>query len=133
MTGRQIATLGQPARSLRATIGDDIAAMAEGSTLSRGRVVLRLAVHARWRAVLGWRIAQACMRHTALRPAALLLSDRILATSGAELRPCSRIGPGVVLKHTTGIVVGDEVVAGRRLTPAEWKDALPDRPYKPAC
>ena len=25
------------------------------------------------------------------------------------------------------------MVAGRRLTPAEWKDALPDRPYKPAC
>ena len=24
-------------------------------------------------------------------------------------------------------------VAGRRLTRAEWHDALPDRPYKPAC
>jgi hypothetical protein len=24
-------------------------------------------------------------------------------------------------------------VAGRRLTRAEWADALPDRPYAPAC
>jgi serine O-acetyltransferase len=129
MTGRQTAARGQPAPGLRDTISEDIAAMAEGETLSRIRVVLRLAVHARWRAVVGWRIAQSCMRHTALRPVALLLSDRILAASGAELRPSSRIGPGVVLKHTTGIVVGGEVVAGRRLTLHQNVTILDRRPY----
>ena len=129
MTSRQIAARGQPAPGLRATIGDDIEAMAEGATLSRSRVALRLAVHARWRAVVCWRIAQACMRHAALRPVALLLSDRILAASGAELRPCSRIGPGVVLKHTTGIVVGDEVIAGRRLTLHQNVTLGDRRPY----
>jgi serine O-acetyltransferase len=90
--------------------------MAEGRPLGRGRVLLRLTVHARWRAVVGWRLAQAGMHHRATRPLALWLSDRVLAASGAELKPTSRIGPGVVLKHTTGLVVGGEVVAGLRLT-----------------
>ena len=129
MTSRQIEARGQPAPGLRATIGDDIEAMAEGATLSRSRVALRLAVHARWRAVVCWRIAQACMRHTASRPFALWLSDRILAASGAELKPSCRIGPGVVLKHTTGIVVGGEVVAGRRLTLHQNVTLGDRRPY----
>ena len=102
--------------SLRATIAQDLAAMAEGQPLSWPRVLSRVVVHARWRAVVGLRIAQAGMRRRATRPLALWLSDRILAASGAELKPTSRIGPGLVLKHTTGLVVGGEVVAGRRLT-----------------
>jgi serine O-acetyltransferase len=129
MRGRQEQARGQPAPGLRSTIGADIEAMAEGETISRTRVMLRLAVHARWRAVVGWRIAQACMHHTTLRPVALLLSDRILAASGAELRPSSRIGPGVVLKHTTGIVVGGEVVAGCRLTLHQNVTLGDRRPY----
>ena len=94
----------------------DLFEMAEGERLSRQRVALRLAVHARWRAVVSLRMAQRAMTTRLTRPLGLLLSDRILANSGAELRPTSSIGPGLVLKHTTGIVVGGEVVAGRRLT-----------------
>lgn len=129
MTDRQTEAREQPAIGLRATIGEDIEAMAEGVNLSRTRIVLRLAVHARWRAVVYWRIAQSCMRHPAWRPVALLLSDRILASSGAELRPTSRIGPGVVLKHTTGIVVGGEVVTGRGLTLHQNVTLGDRRPY----
>ena len=56
------------------------------------------------------------MQTSVTRPLGLLIADRVLSSSGAELRPTSSIGPGLVLKHTTGIVVGGEVVAGERLT-----------------
>lgn len=101
---------------LHKLIRADLVAMAEGETLGTTRLLLRLAVHARWRTVIALRLAQRAMRAPSTRPLALLISDRILAGSGAELRPGSSIGPGLVLKHTTGIVVGDEVVAGDRLT-----------------
>lgn len=102
--------------TLTELIGADLEQMAEGESLSRGRIVLRIAVHARWRAVIGLRLAQRAMQTKLTRPFGLLISERILANSGAELRPTSIIGPGLVLKHTTGLVVGGEVVAGRRLT-----------------
>ena len=94
----------------------DLTAMAEGEPLSVRRLLLRLLVHARWRAVVTFRLAQRCMRRPATRPLALWLADRVLASSGAELRPASTIGPGLVLKHTTGLVVGADVVAGAHLT-----------------
>ena len=98
------------------TVRSDLEAMAEGEPLSGGRVLARMAVHARWRAVVVLRIAQQCFRWRWSKPLALWLTDRILHFSGAELQPKSSIGPGLVLKHTTGIVVGGEVVAGERLT-----------------
>lgn len=102
--------------TLTELIRADLAQMTEGESLSRQRIALRLAVHARWRAVISLRLAQRAMQTRLTRPLGLLISDRILAGSGAELRPTSSIGPGLVLKHTTGIVVGGEVVAGKRLT-----------------
>jgi serine O-acetyltransferase len=94
----------------------DLTAMAEGERFGALRVGLRLLVHARWRAVVAFRLAQQCLRFRPARPLGLLLADRVLAFSGAELKPASTIGPGLVLKHTTGLVVGAEVVAGARLT-----------------
>jgi len=102
--------------TFRELVSADLLAMTEGKSISKLRVMLRLAVHARWRAVVGWRIAQALLRHRITRPLSLLLTDRILAASGAELQPGGSAGPGLVLKHTTGIVVGNQVVAGARLT-----------------
>jgi serine O-acetyltransferase len=101
---------------LRAQLQADLTAMAEGKPLSGLRLLLRLLVHARWRAVVAFRLAQRCMRSRATRPLGLWLADRVLAFSGAELKPASTIGPGLLLKHTTGLVVGAEVVAGARLT-----------------
>jgi serine O-acetyltransferase len=100
---------------LRDAIAADLTAMAEGRQLSGVRVLMRLLVHARWRAVVAWRLAQSCMRRPLTRPLGLWLTDRTLAASGAELKPTCRVGPGVLLKHTTGLVVGGEVVAGRGL------------------
>jgi serine O-acetyltransferase len=100
---------------LRHAIAADLTAMAEGQQLSVVRVLMRLLVHARWRAVVAWRLAQSCMRRPLTRPFGLWLTDRTLASSGAELKPTCHVGPGVLLKHTTGLVVGGEVVAGRGL------------------
>lgn len=90
--------------------------MCEGQRTTSARVLMRMVVHARWRAVVYWRLAQAGMYHRGTRLPSLWLTDRVLAISGAELQPMSRIGGGLVLKHTTGLVVGGEVVAGDRLT-----------------
>lgn len=102
--------------SLRATLRADFQAMAEGETLTTPRVAARVAVHARWRAVLVWRVAQQLFTTRAGKPVALWLTDRVLSFSSAELQPKSQVGPGVMIKHTTGLVVGGDVVAGQRLT-----------------
>jgi serine O-acetyltransferase len=107
---------GPPRLPLLALLHADLTAMAEGAPVSGLRLLLRLLVHARWRAVVTFRLAQSCLRSRATRPLALWLADRVLAVSGAELKPASTIGPGLVLKHTTGLVVGAEVVAGAHLT-----------------
>lgn len=101
--------------SLRSLVRADLVAMAEGETLTGPRLALRLALHARWRAVLAWRLAHHLMRSPLTKPLGLWVSDRTLAASGAELKPTAEIGPGVLLAHTTGLVVGNDVVAGARL------------------
>jgi len=101
---------------LRDLIRADLNAMSEGRSINAPRIIARLALHARWRAVVVWRIANAGMRAPLTKPIALWLADRMLSMSGAELQPGASIGPGLVLKHTTGLVVGREVIAGARLT-----------------
>ncbi|MBA8793243.1 serine O-acetyltransferase [Friedmanniella endophytica] len=113
----------------RDLVGADVEALAEGFAVSRTRLALRLLVHARWRVTVYWRLAQRGLRTPLLKPAALWLTDRILAISGAELQAGARIGPGVLIKHTTGLVVGDEVVAGRRLTLHQNVTLGDRRPY----
>lgn len=98
------------------TIRADFHEMCEGRPISRGQLVLRLAVHSRWRAVVLWRLAQLLIGSRLTKPIALWLTDVNLAMSGAELQPTATVGPGLVLKHTTGLVVGGDVVAGARLT-----------------
>lgn len=63
-----------------------------------------------------YRIAHALHQRAATRPLAGWLAGRILRSCGAEIAPASRIGPGLRLAHTTGLVVGGDVVAGRNLT-----------------
>lgn len=109
---------GSPAHGpgLRGLIRADLDAMCEGLPITGPRLGARIALHVRWRAVIYWRLAQAWMHSPVTRPLALALTSRILSICGAELQPAARIGPGVVLKHTTGLVVGGEVTAGQRLT-----------------
>lgn len=105
-----------PTTSLPTVLRADFDAMAEGETLSPGRVIARMIVHPRWRAILVARSAQHLFRSRAGKPLALWLGGHMLSFSGAEIQPKAEIGPGLVLKHTTGLVVGGDVVAGERLT-----------------
>ncbi|HMR48172.1 MAG TPA: serine O-acetyltransferase [Arachnia sp.] len=114
---------------LRALIRTDLEQMCEGFPVTGLRLFARLAVHVRWRVPVYWRIAHAGMSNPLTRPLALMLSSRILSISGAEVQPGAHIGPGLVLKHTTGVVVGERVVAGERLT-LHQNSTLGDRtPY----
>ena len=99
----------------RELVAADLEAMQERRPITGSRIAARMLVHARWRAVVLWRLAQWLMARRATKFLSLWVSDVTLAMCGAELQPTARIGPGLVLKHTTGLVVGGEVVAGRGL------------------
>jgi len=101
---------------LRAVLWLDAAAMAGGQRPRAAVAAVRVLIHPRWRAVLMWRVAQWSVGRRGGRLPALWLTGRILRGCGAELMPTSRIGPGLCLVHTTGLVVGAEVIAGSRLT-----------------
>jgi serine O-acetyltransferase len=118
-----------PGHDVRSLIRSDLHALCEGRRISRLRLVARLAVHVRWRVTVYWRLSHAAMAHGLTRPFGLLLTDRVLSISGAELQPAASIGPALVLKHTTGVVVGGEVVAGARLTLHQNVTIGDRRPY----
>jgi serine O-acetyltransferase len=81
------------------------------------RVLLaKLAVQPRFRAIVMYRAASALHQRSVTRPLGGWLTGRILRGCAAELSPGSRIGPGLCLTHTTGLVIGEDVVAGRNLT-----------------
>jgi serine O-acetyltransferase len=79
-------------------------------------ILVRLAVHPRFRAIVNFRAAQALFRRPLTRPIASWLTGRTLRMCGAELAPGSVVGPGLCFVHTTGVVIGQDVVAGARLT-----------------
>jgi serine O-acetyltransferase len=79
-------------------------------------IVAKMILHPRFRAIVMYRLAHKLHCRPATRPLAGWLTGRVLRGCGAELAAGSRIGPGLRLRHTTGLVVGAEVVAGRDLT-----------------
>jgi len=72
-------------------------------------------LYPRIRAVVVYRLSAAAWERRWLRPLALWLQTRAIRSSGAEIHPAARIGPGLQLAHSVGIVIGHEVVAGRDL------------------
>ena len=95
-------TSAQHGLPLRALLHADLTAMAKGEPLNSGlHLLLRLLVHARWRAVVTFRLAQRCMRGRATRPLGLWLADRVLAFSGPELEPASTIAVMTTLTAAT--------------------------------
>jgi len=78
------------------------------------RVVPRLLVTPRLRAVVMFRASSWCWHH-GLRPLALWFQARVIRSAGAEIHPAATIGPGLLLAHSVGVVVGHEVVAGADL------------------
>ncbi|WP_203336336.1 serine O-acetyltransferase [Nocardioides limicola] len=59
------------------------------------------------------RVAAALAR-TPLRPLAFVLRSLSVTLGGAEIHPDARLGPGFALVHSTGVVIGGGVLAGRR-------------------
>jgi serine O-acetyltransferase len=102
--------------SARALMVADLEHMVEGRQRSGARwwaeVLLRIAVVPRVRAVCLFRLSQAAARRGA-KVTALMLQSRALRASGAEISPSARIGPGLCLMHSVGIVIGPDVRIGR--------------------
>lgn len=76
--------------------------------------LVRLPLYPRIGAVISYRAAAWCWDHH-LRPLALWLQASTIRSAGAEIHPAARIGGGLAIIHTVGIVVGHEVVAGDNL------------------
>jgi serine O-acetyltransferase len=79
------------------------------------RSLARLPLYPRMRAVVAFRASAWCWRHQ-LRPVALWLQARSIRSAGTEIHPAATIGPGLLLFHSVGIVVGHQVVAGENLS-----------------
>lgn len=82
---------------------------------SRFRQFANVVLVPRVRALVQFRSAAWCARHSGFRLASTILQARILRSCAAEISPKATLGPGICLVHTTGIVIGDEVIAGRNL------------------
>ncbi len=76
--------------------------------------LLRVPLYPRFGSVIRFRAGSWCWSH-GLAPVALFLQAWSIRASGAEVHPAARLGPGLCLSHTMGIVVGHEVVAGSNL------------------
>jgi serine O-acetyltransferase len=96
------------------TLMEDLAA-ASHQTPTLGRLFRRWFSDTGFKAVLLHRAAHWLYRRKVpYRPA--LLAAYSVGCAGSDIRPEATIGPGLVIKHSPGIVVGGGVVAGRRLT-----------------
>ncbi|GAB2479165.1 serine O-acetyltransferase [Jatrophihabitans fulvus] len=77
------------------------------------RALGKAAVNPALRAVVTHRVAHA-LAARGLGPLAMLLRARSVRRTGAEIHPRATIGPGLFLVHSTGVVIGPDVVIGAR-------------------
>jgi serine O-acetyltransferase len=75
----------------------------------------RFLLQPRFRAVVYFRLSQWAWRRPSTRPLAYWIQARTIRCSGAEIHPAARIGAGLAIVHSVGIVVGHDVVAGADL------------------
>ncbi|MDT4917973.1 MAG: serine O-acetyltransferase, partial [Pseudonocardiales bacterium] len=66
------------------------------------------------RAVITFRIAHH-LAQRGLGPIAMWLRGRTVSRAGADIHPMATIGPGLFLVHSSGVVVGPDVVIGARV------------------
>jgi serine O-acetyltransferase len=97
------------------TIALDCRATVDAGVVSGWRfwaqVLAKIALNPRVRAVLLFRVAHVLYQRR-LAPLAYLLRARSLRSAGAEIHPAARIGPGLCLVHSSGVVVGGNTVIG---------------------
>ncbi len=65
------------------------------------------------RAVIAFRLAHQ-LAGRGLLPVAMWLRGRAVSKAGADIHPRAQIGPGLFLPHSTGVVIGPDVVIGSR-------------------
>lgn len=101
---------------LWSTIRADLTSNVDPSGRSRANlwvtIVGKLILAPQVRAVVSFRITHTLSKHH-LRPWALLLKARNLASTGADIHPDAAIGAGFCLVHTSGVVIGQGSVIGR--------------------
>jgi serine O-acetyltransferase len=76
--------------------------------------IAKAVLYPRIRAVILYRVSQVCESNR-LMPLAQWLEGRAISSSGAEIHPSARLGSGLCLMHSVGIVVGPQVTCGRNL------------------
>jgi serine O-acetyltransferase len=93
----------------------DLKVMMESASTNKVKILLtflmKLVFYTRFQAILLFRLSQLFYR-ARLTPFAYLLQSYILIISGAELHPAAKIGPGFLIVHSSGIVIGDQAVVG---------------------
>jgi serine O-acetyltransferase len=99
-----------------ATVREDLAATMPPSAARTRQfwlsVLGKFLLNPRVRAVVMFRIGHE-LASRGLTPLAMLLRGRSLHVAGAEIHPHARIGPGLLLVHSSGVVIGPGVVIGR--------------------
>ena len=105
-------------RPVRDLLPDDLRHIVDASGASAAKRMAVTAVKAllypRIRAVILYRCSQALERRR-LMPVAQWLEGRAISCSGAEIHPSAKLGAGLCLMHSVGIVVGPGVTSGRNL------------------
>jgi serine O-acetyltransferase len=66
------------------------------------------------RAVITFRLAHQLAKR-GLLPVAMWLRGRAVSKSGADIHPLATVGPGLFLPHSSGVVIGPDVVIGARV------------------
>ncbi|PZS20033.1 MAG: serine acetyltransferase [Pseudonocardiales bacterium] len=101
--------------SFVATVRDDLAATMPSDAIRSWRfwlqVVGKLLLNPRVRAVVAFRIGHQ-LSEWRLTPLALLLRARSLRNAGVEIHPYATVGPGLLLVHSSGVVIGPGVAIG---------------------
>jgi serine O-acetyltransferase len=73
---------------------------------------LKIVLYPRIQAVLLFRLSHALYKMR-LSPLAYALQSLELSLAGAEIHPAAKIGPGLCLVHSNGVVIGDRARSGR--------------------
>jgi serine O-acetyltransferase len=105
--------------SVRAALGADlrrtIPPRNAGPLLWRLEVLVKCLVQPRVQALVLYRLAQPLARR-GWHGLAHVLQGRMIRRTGADISPMADIGPGLLIMHSVGIVIGPDVCAGRDLT-----------------
>lgn len=98
------------AGSLLATLGSDLAAFVDRDPAALGRLDV-MCTASGFHALVAHRLAHQVWVCGARRPAKLLATAARWAT-GVEIHPAARLGPGAMIDHGSGVVIGETVEVG---------------------